>query len=232
MTFSRRDRTAAARLALLVPALALVSATCTTDDTADLAPDPPPLVPDAPGPPEDPDAPGPPVRLEAAPPPGEPPPAADAQAAIERDLFERLNDERVARGHRPLEWDDRLADLALEWSAELAETGRFEHRDLDDALFGGRLDGFVGVGENLFGATGPLPAGHAHVGWMQSPSHRANLLAPGWERVGIGVVCTADRHVVATQNFGRVSPGGAVPDAADPPPEEPIARPTEDGPTC
>jgi luciferase family oxidoreductase group 1 len=73
-----------------------------------------------------------------------------------------------------------------------AETGRFEHRELDGDLFRERLDGFTGVGENIYAASGPLPAGSAHTGWMRSPGHRANLLGEGWERVGIGVTCAPD----------------------------------------
>jgi uncharacterized protein YkwD len=233
-------RRAAARLAL-APALAvsIALAACTTGDAGDLIADPTPLTTATTAPPTpsvtDPgpvvtDPPADPV--EPAPPAEPPADAADAAVAMERDLFERLNDERIARGLAPLEWDDRLAELAREWSAELAATGRFEHRDLAEALGGGRLDGFVGVGENIYGASGPLPAGNAHVGWMQSPSHRSNLLTPAWEVAGIGVVCTADGGVYATQNFGRMTLGGDQPDPDDPPPQEPIARPVEDGPTC
>jgi uncharacterized protein YkwD len=176
---------------------------------------------------------------EQAPPPGGAPAPQDApagspaaaEAAIARDLFERLNDERVARDLAPVAWDGRLAALAEEWSATMAETGRFEHRALDVDLFRERLDGFTGVGENIYAASGPLPAGSAHTGWMRSPGHRANLLGDGWERVGIGVTCAPDGRFYATQNFGTA--GGRVDiDAENPPPEDPVVRAEADGPSC
>jgi uncharacterized protein YkwD len=163
----------------------------------------------------------------------DPPDAAETgEEAIARDLFDRLNDERRERGLDAVAWDEQLAELARDWSREMAEDAQFEHRPIDRELVLDELDGFVGVGENIFMAAGPAPAGFAHVGWMESPSHRANLLSPGWDRVGIGVLCT-DGGWYATQNFGRTAGAGGPADPPDePPPEDPVARPERDGPTC
>jgi uncharacterized protein YkwD len=152
----------------------------------------------------------------------------EEQIAI--DLFDRANDERRERGLDPLEWNEELAQLAREWSEEMSDTGEFRHRDIDLDLIQD-MDGLTGLGENIFTSTAPVPAGRAHEGWMRSPGHRANLLSPAWDRVGVGVVCAEDGSVYATQNFGRTATGppGA---AQDPPPEEPIARPDFDGPSC
>jgi uncharacterized protein YkwD len=162
-------------------------------------------------------------------------PAPDAAAIEDRiagDLFDRLNDERAARGLGRLAWDDELAELAKEWSFELAPTDTLEHRDLGPVLREGRIGGMTALGENLFRANGPVPAGAAHLGWMNSDGHRANLLQPGWDRVGVGVVCREDGSVVATQNFGRTA-GSDRPELADEtPPREPVARPQDDGPAC
>lgn len=172
-------------------------------------------------------------------PAGEPPPAGQPPAAeprgedaVARDLFDRLNDERNRRDLAPLEWDDRLRRLARDWSQHMAQTGKLEHRDIDQELVG-EMEGFTGLGENIFGASRPVPAGRVHVGWMESPGHRANLLSPRWDRVGIAVVCPPDGGMFATQNFGRTTAHTrAVDTPGDPPPEEPIARPESDGPTC
>lgn len=171
---------------------------------------------------------------ETVPPPAEaPPPGEVGEAAIARDLFERTNDERRGRGLEPVEWDDQLAELAEEWSREMADIG-LQHRELDMDLIRDRLDGFSGVGENVFSATGPVPAGRAHVGWMESDGHRANLLSPHWDRLGVGVHCAPDGAVYATQNFGRTTPTDGAPadTAQDAPPPEPVARPEVDGPAC
>jgi uncharacterized protein YkwD len=64
----------------------------------------------------------------------------------------------------------------------------FAHRN-----FAGRMAAFhvhgPTAGENLAWGTGP----YAQVGtivkeWLASPEHRANLLRPGYARIGIGLV--------------------------------------------
>jgi uncharacterized protein YkwD len=156
--------------------------------------------------------------------------ARTPEEQIAVDLFERANDERRERGLDSLEWNEELAQLAREWSAEMSDTGEFRHRDIDLDLIQD-MDGLTGLGENIFTSTAPVPAGRAHEGWMRSPGHRANLLSPDWDLLGVGVVCAEDGSVYATQNFGRTATGppGA---AQDPPPEEPIARAEFDGPSC
>ena len=44
-------------------------------------------------------------------------------------------------------------------------------------------------GENLAWGTGPFATARRVVsGWMASPGHRANLLRPGWRRIGLGAL--------------------------------------------
>ena len=38
-------------------------------------------------------------------------------------------------------------------------------------------------------------------GWLQSAGHRQNILAPHWQREGIGLAFNADYEVLITQNF-------------------------------
>lgn len=169
-------------------------------------------------------------------PPSAPPPAAGSAAPAEermaRAIFDRVNDERRARGLSPVGWSDQLATVARDWSASMAETGRFEHQDLGAVLGGGDVEGLSAMGENIATTSAPVPAGVLHVGWMRSDEHRVNVLNPGFDRLGIGVVCAADGSVWATQEFGRTV-SAALPDiASQTPPQEPIARPAEDGPSC
>jgi uncharacterized protein YkwD len=70
----------------------------------------------------------------------------------------------------------------------MLRTNQFTHGDM-----GGRLaaQGARGprFGENLAWGTGPYAsARHIVASWMGSPGHRANLLRPGWRRIGIGAV--------------------------------------------
>jgi uncharacterized protein YkwD len=148
------------------------------------------------------------------------------------DLFERLNAERRARGLAALDWDADLARMAADWSAQMARTGNFSHRDLGAA---GSLPGmskFSALGENIAWVEGyPSMGSQIHVGWMRSEGHRANMLQRGYDAVGIGVVCSGGR-AWATQNFGRLDNSGAPSMASSTPAEEPIVATSADGLRC
>jgi uncharacterized protein YkwD len=180
------------------------------------------------------------TTTEPAPRPAAAPTTAGAPAAGNRstaqklasDLFDRLNAERRARGLAALDWDDDLARVAGDWSAEMAGSGNFRHRDLGAA---GRLPGmakFSALGENIAWVEGyPSMGNQLHVGWMRSEGHRANMLQRGFDSVGIGVVCSGGR-AWATQNFGRLDSSGAPSMGSSTPAEEPIVATRSDGVRC
>lgn len=206
-------RRVAVALVVVVP---VALAGCGTDDDVAVPVDPTIEAPEVGEPPEA----------------GEPPPeeSADVERQMERLVFDLVNDERRERGLEPLEWDDQLAELAREWSSEMADQGRLEHQDPERMLE--RSEGFTGVGENIFRATGPLPASTIHVSWMRSDGHRANVLRPEFDRLGVGFLCTGDGEVWATQRFGRTGTPSLTPPEDDIPPEQPIVGPEGEGPTC
>jgi uncharacterized protein YkwD len=148
------------------------------------------------------------------------------------DLFDRLNAERQARGLAALRWDGDLARVAGDWSAEMASSGNFRHRDLGAA---GGLPGmakFSALGENIAWVEGyPSMGNQLHVGWMRSEGHRANMLQRGYDSVGIGVVCSGGR-AWATQNFGRLDSSNAPSMSSSTPAEEPIVATRSDGVRC
>jgi uncharacterized protein YkwD len=160
---------------------------------------------------------------------------AGGQSTAQRlagDLFDRLNAERRARGLAALEWDSALARVAGDWSAEMAGSGNFRHRDLGTA---GGLPGmakFSALGENIAWVEGyPSMGNQLHVGWMRSEGHRANMLQRGFDSVGIAVVCSGGR-AWATQNFGRLDSSGAPSMSSSTPAEEPIVATRSDGVRC
>jgi uncharacterized protein YkwD len=57
---------------------------------------------------------------------------------------------------------------------------------------------FALSGENI--ALAPT-ADQAHEGLMNSPAHRANMLNPGFTRVGIAALRSADHGLMVTQEF-------------------------------
>ncbi|HJW62604.1 MAG TPA: CAP domain-containing protein, partial [Actinomycetes bacterium] len=162
------------------------------------------------------------------------PAAGDRSTAqkLASDLFDRLNAERRARGLAALDWDGDLARVAGDWSAEMASSGNFRHRDLGAA---GRLPGmakFSALGENIAWVEGyPSMGNQLHVGWMRSEGHRANMLQRGFDSVGIGVVCSGGR-AWATQNFGRLDSSSAPSMGSSTPAEEPIVATRSDGVRC
>jgi Cysteine-rich secretory protein family len=175
------------------------------------------------------------VGTGSAPAPQSPPaagPSAPAEDRMARAIFDRVNDERAARGIEPVAWNDDLASVARDWSGAMAADGQLRHQDVREVLDGEALSGFTGLGENIFRSTGPVPAGTIHAGWMRSADHRVNVLNPGWNRLGVGVHCAEDGSVWATQEFGRTAGADRPSVATTTPPEEPVARPEDSGPTC
>ncbi len=104
-------------------------------------------------------------------------------------LMAMANHARAQAGAVKLQWDDALAAAALRHCERMAQEGPIAHR------YGGEPDvseraGQAGarfdvIEENV--AVGPTPA-VIHDEWMQSPGHRANILSPEVNRVGIAVV--------------------------------------------
>jgi uncharacterized protein YkwD len=147
------------------------------------------------------------------------PTGASRADAAARDFFDRLNAERQARGLHALAWDPGLAQYATDWSANMSTQG-FRHSNLGNLLTGGR---FGLVGENIASGSAGVTAGGLHGAWMRSDGHRANMLSPAYDVVGVGVFCTANGTMFATTSFGRLASSGAAP-ASGTPPVNPIVR--------
>jgi uncharacterized protein YkwD len=179
------------------------------------------------------------TTTKPAPKPTAPPTTASAPAGnqttaqkLASDLFERLNAERRARGLAALDWDGDLARVAADWSAQMARTGNFSHRDLGAASGLPGMAKFSALGENIAWVEGyPNTGSQLHVGWMRSEGHRANMLQRGYDSVGVAVVCSGGR-AWATQNFGRLDSSSAPSMSSSTPAEEPIVATRADGVRC
>ena len=109
-------------------------------------------------------------------------PAAPAQTVLTE-----INHVRLAHGLPRLQRDVRLARASRAHVLDLLSRDVFEHGDFEGRMhrFGARGPRF---GENIAWGAGRRGSAQALVAmWMRSPRHRANLLRPGWRRVGIGV---------------------------------------------
>ena len=132
------------------------------------------------------------------------PTGATLDAAREATLC-LLNEQRAARGLRPLRHDDRLRVAADAHSREMVEHHFFDHVspvsgstvdlrvEATDYLEG--ADGWR-IGENLAWGSGELatPA-RAVDGWMNSDGHRRNILTRGFRDIGIGIVPGAPTQI-------------------------------------
>jgi uncharacterized protein YkwD len=142
------------------------------------------------------------------------------------DLFNRLNDERQARGLAPLTWDPNLAAYATHWSRVMGNS------DMHHSNIGSLLGPYNYVGENIAMGSAGVPASALHVNWMHSQGHRDNILAPGFQHIGVGVYCAPNGSIWATEDFGRPGRAGWPPHYTGNTPVNPIARPDADHLGC
>lgn len=129
--------------------------------------------------------------------------------ALELELFERINAERAKAGLAPYVLDAGLTRVARTRSQQLIDQGYFGHVDPYGYSMYVELLAYFGytryawAGENL--AMNNYPAEQAAAvamdGLMNSPTHRANLLASDFSRIGVGLVTDARGHHYFTMIF-------------------------------
>lgn len=164
--------------------------------------------------------------------------AAEARSAgnvehIARDLHQRLNDERRARGVHEVAWDADLARAATTWSARMSDTKDYRHSDMNATMASSPYrERFSYIGENIYLLYPSYEsAGYAHRGWMRSDGHRRNMLNRYHDAVGIGVICDADGTMWATMDMGRLH-GSTRPDYEHTVAADPVVHDNAGGPTC
>jgi uncharacterized protein YkwD len=119
-----------------------------------------------------------------------------ALPALQDELLAAINELRASKGLHALRISPVLSHTALGHSQSMAEHGFFDHAGFDGSPFWTRIKQKYRplpgsrwrVGENMVWASPQLSAAQAITLWLNSPSHRRNLLAPGWREVGLGAV--------------------------------------------
>ena len=90
----------------------------------------------------------------------------------------------------PLRLDASLTDVAAGHAADMAQHSYFSHTGRDGSTVGGRAtrDGYRwrSIGENI--AAGQMNADAVVQGWLRSPGHCANIMAPAHEEMGTAFV--------------------------------------------
>jgi Cysteine-rich secretory protein family len=121
-------------------------------------------------------------------------------------LLNAANHDRVAAGLPSLKWDPALAAAAHQHALRMAQSNQLSHQlpgeppMQDRARHAGAR--FSLIAENV--AQGPTVLG-LHTQWMNSAPHRANLLDPELNAVGISVVQSGNT-LFAVEDFSTAVP--------------------------
>ena len=102
-------------------------------------------------------------------------------------VLRAVNATRVAHGLQPFRLDGRLGTAARAHSTDMVRRNYFAHGDFHGRMVAFHVRG-PAAGEDLAWGSGSYGEASSIVReWLASPEHRANLLRPGFTRIGIGV---------------------------------------------
>lgn len=128
-------------------------------------------------------------------------------ASVEHTVFDLINQKRSEVGLKPLIWSDELERVARGHSENMAELDFFGHRGPDGKAVSDRADAaglskWRSIGENIaFNRGYQDPIAKAVDLWLNSPSHKNNLLSANWKESAVGVAITEDGSYYFTQVF-------------------------------
>jgi len=118
-------------------------------------------------------------------------------------LFAGVNRTRRAWGLPDLKWNDALAAAARRHAGLMAQHGSAEHGYAGEPSLASRVTQagahFVWLAENVI--QGSSPEG-MQAGFLKSANHRANMLDPDMDSIGVGV---AERggQLFAVEDFSK-----------------------------
>ncbi len=129
-------------------------------------------------------------------------PLDERLSSDEQKMLEMVNAERKKAGVEPLEIDMRLVEISRKKSSDMIDKKYFGHTSPTygtpfDALKNNGIS-YRYAGENIAGA---LTVEQAHKALMQSPGHRANILNPNYNFIGIGIIDGGPYGKMYTQTF-------------------------------
>jgi len=132
------------------------------------------------------------------------------------ELIELANQERVAKGLPALKLNDKLVQAAQQKAQDMLINNYFAHTSPLGVTPWHWFDvvgyNYVAAGENL--AKDFTDSQFLHQAWMNSPSHRDNILNNNYQEIGIAVVegeMNGGNTVLAVQMFGKVAAAATTP---------------------
>jgi uncharacterized protein YkwD len=136
----------------------------------------------------------------------------DFASEVEERVVNLTNEVRAKSALAPLQGEARLTDAARAFASHLASTGRLEH-DADGTTPPERVKkrgyAYCIVAENLGmefssgGFTAERLSRNFVDGWMDSPTHRGNIVQPDVTQIGVGVSRSRAGEYYAVQVFAR-----------------------------
>lgn len=129
---------------------------------------------------------------------------------VSSDLVELANKERMASGLKPLVINQQLVQAAQSKAEDMLNQDYFAHTSpvgvtpwywLEKAGYK-----YTAAGENL--ARNFTDSNYVHQAWMDSASHKANILNKNYQEIGIAVVegeLNGEKTVLAVEFFGKAA---------------------------
>jgi hypothetical protein len=142
-----------------------------------------------------------------------PGPGAQFDTAGESQLVDLINRSRAQQGLPPYSVDSRLTEAARKHTELMVKNGELSHqfagepaldiRFSNESLPSDREGENIDLNQTISGA---------HDALMESPPHRANILDPEFNSIGVGVVRSGDK-IYVTEDFARRLPQYSEPQA-------------------
>ena len=128
--------------------------------------------------------------------------------AARTEMLEEVNAARRKAGAPPLKLESHLQKAAQEHAEDMLERGYFAHESPSGTTVRERSTAagyeWKTIGENI--AEGQLSVDEVMRTWMNSPTHRKNILNPSFRDLGIGLVASRGKdgryRTVWVQSFG------------------------------
>ncbi|NLZ49977.1 MAG: SafA/ExsA family spore coat assembly protein [Clostridiales bacterium] len=130
-------------------------------------------------------------------------PTIDDIKAKEAEVVRLVNIERTKRGLQPVTNNWQLARVARYKSQDMINKNYFSH---NSPTYGSPFNmmesfgiRFSAAGENI--ASGQKTPAEVVAAWMNSPGHRANILSPTYNQLGVGLAISKSGKYYWTQMF-------------------------------
>jgi uncharacterized protein YkwD len=117
-------------------------------------------------------------------------------------MVNMINSSRSLSGIGPVGNDAQLDSMAQSWAQQLAAARSLSHQNLAAIISSPSMAGVGRLSENLFQGGPSSTNWFVENAWMNSPMHRANILDPNVNRVGVGVAHDGAGNTYVVADFG------------------------------